>query len=90
MPENNYDMFKLVEEVDKQKKSANVNIDDIFSSLDAVKTEEVKTEEEIAFDNLSDGLQQTMRGETMEENVDIMEDAIEKIEEVVDLLDEIE
>ena len=47
MPENNYDMFKLVEEVDKQKKSANVNIDDIFSSLDAVKTEEVKTEEKI-------------------------------------------
>jgi hypothetical protein len=47
MPDNNYDMFKLVEEVDKQKKSSNVNIDDIFSSLDAVKTEEVKPEEKI-------------------------------------------
>jgi hypothetical protein len=43
MPENNYDMFKLVEEVEKQKKTA--SIDDIFSSLDAVKTEEVKAEE---------------------------------------------
>ena len=43
MPENNYDMFKLVEEVEKQKKTA--NIDEIFSSLDAVKSEDVKTEE---------------------------------------------
>ena len=34
---------------------------------------DVKDDEEFAFDNLSEGLQQTMRGEQMEENINEME-----------------
>lgn len=51
---------------------------------------DVMSDEENAFDNLSEGLQQTMRGERMEENVREMEEAIDKIDEAVDCLDEIE
>ncbi len=43
MTDNKIDMFKLVEQVEKQKK---MDIDDIFSNLDSVKNEEVKKEEE--------------------------------------------
>ena len=39
MPDNKIDMFKLVQEDKKQK---SMNIDEIFSSLDSIKTEEVK------------------------------------------------
>ena len=42
MTDKNIDMFKLVEEVEKQK---TLNIDDIFSDLDSVKNEEIKKEE---------------------------------------------
>ena len=43
MPDNKIDMFKLVQEVKKQK---SMNIDDIFSNLDSIKNEEVKTNED--------------------------------------------
>jgi hypothetical protein len=42
MPDNKIDMFKLVQEVEKQKA---MNIDEIFSDLDSVKNEEVKVQE---------------------------------------------
>ena len=51
---------------------------------------DVMNDEDMAFNNLSDGLQQTMRGEQMENNVGEMEEAIEKIEEAIDNLDNIE
>ena len=41
MADNKIDMFKLVEQVEKQKK---MDIDDIFSNLDSVKNEEVVKE----------------------------------------------
>lgn len=43
MPDNKIDMFKLVQEVEKQK---SMNIDEIFSDLDSIKNEEVKTKED--------------------------------------------
>lgn len=46
--------------------------------------EDIRDDEEFAFDNLSEGLQQTMRGEQMEENVDVMNEAIDKINEAID------
>lgn len=52
--------------------------------------EDVMTEEEMAFDNLSEGLQQTMRGETMENNIDILNDMKDLIDEVIEKFDEIE
>lgn len=51
---------------------------------------DVKDDEEFAFDNLSEGLQQTMRGEQMEENINEMEEAIDKLEEVIENLNNVE
>jgi len=45
--------------------------------------ESVKNDEEESFDNLSEGLQQTMRGEIMEENISTLEDIIETISETI-------
>lgn len=50
----------------------------------------VKFEEEMAFDNLSEGLQQTLRGETMESNVELMDDIYDAINDVLEQIDEIE
>ena len=52
--------------------------------------DKVKTEEEMAFDNLSEGLQQTMRGESMENNIDVLEEIVSQIDDIIDLMDEIE
>ncbi len=40
---NNLDMFKLAEEVEKQKKQAEMSLDDIFSDLDNVTKDQVYT-----------------------------------------------
>lgn len=49
----------------------------------------IRTKEEFAFDNLSEGLQQTMRGQQMEENIDNFDEAIDGLKEVTDVLDDI-
>lgn len=51
---------------------------------------DVLNEEDMAFNNLSEGLQQTMRGEQMEENIDALEEIKEKLEEIIDAIDNIE
>lgn len=51
---------------------------------------EVMEEEDDAFNNLSEGLQCTMRGEQMENNISEMEEAINKIEEIIENLDNID
>lgn len=51
---------------------------------------DIMMDEENAFDNLSEGLQQTMRGEQMEENVGEMEEAIDKIDEAFECLDNVD
>lgn len=51
---------------------------------------EVMIEETDAFENLSEGLQQTMRGEQMEDNISEMEEAIDKIEEILDNIDNVQ
>lgn len=43
--------------------------------------EEVTEEEQEAFDNMPEGLQASERGETMEENIYRLEDAVSAIEE---------
>ena len=50
----------------------------------------VLDEEQDCFDNLSEGLQQTMRGESMENNIGVIEDVIDSIQSAVDDLDNIE
>lgn len=51
---------------------------------------DVMNEEDNAFNNLSEGLQQTMRGEQMEDNIGEMEDVIDNIEEAISGLENIE
>ena len=52
--------------------------------------QKVKADEEIAFDNLSEGLQQTMRGETMEENVEVLEEIDDAITDILEQFDDVE
>ena len=51
---------------------------------------DVINDEDMAFNNLSEGLQQTMRGEQMEENVSEMEEAIDGLEEVIQHLNNLQ
>lgn len=45
--------------------------------------------EQDSFDNLTDSLQQTMRGQQMEEYIDKMNEAIVCIEDAIELIEEI-
>lgn len=49
--------------------------------------ESVMEEEQMAFDNLTEGLQATMRGSLMEEAIDNMNAAIDSIDEAIDYID---
>lgn len=51
---------------------------------------DVMENEEEAFNNLPDSLQESSRGEQIEENVDILQEAIDQIEVAKDTLDNIE
>lgn len=48
--------------------------------------DEIKDEEEEAFNNLPDGIAESERGEMMEENVDTMDDCINNLWDIVDVL----
>ena len=50
---------------------------------------DVLSDEQNAFDNLLDGLQQSQRGADMEDNIDIIDDALDDIEEVLSSLNTI-
>ena len=47
---------------------------------------EVQEEEQDAFDNLPEGLQQSEKGETLEENADELQEISDTIEEMIDKL----
>ena len=49
--------------------------------------EEVCEEESEAYDNLNDGLQATMRGEQMYENITEMEECLKYIDNILECLD---
>lgn len=68
----------------KKIKDAVLKIEEQLMSLDLC-----LCEEECAFDSLSEGLQQTMRGEEMEECIDLLSDNIDKIRDSLDELKEI-
>lgn len=52
------------------------------------KLEHVMNDEQYGFDNLSDGLQATMRGEAMVEAIDNMQNAMDSIDEAIDYIDD--
>ena len=51
---------------------------------------DVMSDEDLAFNNLSEGLQCTLRDEQMENNVSEMEEAIDNIDEAMDNLNNLE
>lgn len=52
--------------------------------------QDVLSDESFSFESLSEGLQQTMRGEQMEENVNILEETVDKISEILEDLNTID
>lgn len=54
-----------------------------------VRLDEVKFDEEFAYDSMPEGLQSSMRGMDSEDSINILSDAIDELEQVVDLLNEI-
>lgn len=69
----------------KQLKEAQNLLD---KALDIIR--DVLSEEDLAFNNLSEGLQQTLRGETMENNVEELDEASEQIENAINCLENVE
>ncbi len=72
-------------------KSRRKNLATIIETLEAMKSslEDVRDEEESAFDNLPESIQESERGETMQEIVDALYDACDSLEETIDSLNEI-
>ena len=65
-------------------------LNDIKTHLEMQKErlESVMEEEQFAFDNLTEGLQSTMRGSLMEEAIDNMNAAIDAIDEAISYIDD--
>lgn len=62
-------------------------ISDIESIADKLRS--VLSEEEMAFENMPENLQSSMRGEESEESIDYMNEAIESLESAISQLEEI-
>lgn len=60
------------------------NVNECKDDLD-----DVMTDEQIAFDNMPENLQLSSNGERSEEAIDILDNAVEKLDEVVELLNTI-
>ena len=66
-------------------------LEDLLEQLSTIKDEitELAAAEQEAFDNLPESLQEGERGQQMEGNVEILEDAVGNIEEIDEWLQEI-
>lgn len=66
-------------------------VESVFDQLQALimKLEEIRDEEQDAFDNLPEGIQASERGEQMEEHISQMESAIDDIENAKSGLEEV-
>lgn len=74
--------------MNKQRRAAIAKvIDKINQNKDELQS--ILDDEEFAFDNLSEGLQATEMGQTMEETIDVLEDAIEGLDEVTNNLSDL-
>lgn len=54
-----------------------------------LKLEDVKSDEEFAFDSMPENLQGSERGEEMEEAIDCLEEAIDSLDSVIEQLNEL-
>lgn len=68
----------------KQLKNAIDKLQDVVYLLN-----DVKDDEDFAFNNLPEGLQCSMRGQDMEENINELEESVDAIGDVINVLDSI-
>jgi hypothetical protein len=73
-----------------QKDLNDIQWDEFRDALQGAKdkVEEIKDEEQEAFDNLSEGLQQAERGQRMEEVIGILDDAESEISDTLEKIGE--
>lgn len=71
---------------DRRKKIKKIIID--MESIKAL-LEDVLIDEESSFDNMPEGLQYSEKGEASQEAIDLMNEAVEGFEEVIDNLNSI-
>ena len=66
-------------------------IKDIIESLEVAKSdlEQMREEEQIAFDNMPEELQMSKKGETLEDTIFNIEDAMDNVDYAIDTLSEI-
>lgn len=64
---------------------------ELVEKLDEIKCaiEEMRDDEECKFDNMPEGLQESERGEAMQEAIDNLESASSSLEDAIDYLNEI-
>ena len=72
-------------------KNNNSRIDLVISELKNYKSEleSIQMDESDAFDNLSDGLQCSTRGDEMQDAIDEMDDSLEAIDNIIEELENI-
>lgn len=72
----------------QRRQRLNEGIKKLDEVLDIFK--DVLNDEENAFDSLSEGLQQTARGDRMQDNIDILNSSIDSIEEILSDLEDVD
>ena len=72
----------------KRIKDANKRLDEIIVLLNNYRDiiDDVKIEEEIAFDNLPEGFQEGLRGMEMQEAIDTLDEALDNIDNMIEEL----
>lgn len=68
----------------KQIEQVILKLDDLKEELDGI-----REEEQDAYDNLPEGIQDSERGESMYENIDTLETAYNDLESIIDNLQEL-
>ena len=74
--------------MNKERRNRLAKIQDIIEGLIA-EVEEIHGEEEEAYENLPESLQETERGESMERAIDNLEDLQQNLEEAAETINEI-
>ena len=74
--------------MNKQRRNSIKNaVDKLILAKELI--EDIKSEEENAFENMPENLQCSMRGEESEEAIDTLEEVVDQLNEIIDNLDDI-
>lgn len=77
-------VVKKIKEV-LYKVNNNIDVSELLLDIEEIKDslESIKNDEEFAFDNIPESLQNSIRGEQMQENIELFEDAINSCDELI-------